>query len=380
MFFHAYKYKLKSLFREKETFFWIMIFPLILGTFFFMAFSKIAASTESFSTINVAVCMYDNDSSSLFKEMLENVYTDTDKTTPFFNPAYTDSEEAVKLLNDKDVDGIITVKDGVPSLVIRENGIEETVIKTFLDTYIQNMSVIQNAASSPDKISLVYSELTNNVSHVTEKELTKGNTDNITDYYYALIAMACMFATLSGTTCVTGYKADLSAVAMRKNLYPGSKMTLVLGDAAATYTIHLVSNALLVIYLQYILKVNLASNVLLIYVVTMFGSLIALSIGLLIGSIRLPMGAKIGINLGISLFSSFLSGLMVSGIKQTIENHIPIINRLNPSALISDALYALNIYDDYKVFNSRILIMAGMAVISCFICFISTRREKYDSI
>ena len=84
MFFHAYKYKLKSLFREKETFFWIMIFPLILGTFFFMAFSKIAASTESFSTINVAVCMDDNDSNSMFKEMLENVYTDADKTIPFY--------------------------------------------------------------------------------------------------------------------------------------------------------------------------------------------------------------------------------------------------------------------------------------------------------
>ena len=46
MFFHAYKYKLKSLFREKETFFWIMFFPLILGTFFFMAFSKISSQTE----------------------------------------------------------------------------------------------------------------------------------------------------------------------------------------------------------------------------------------------------------------------------------------------------------------------------------------------
>ena len=56
MFFHAYKYKLKSLFREKETFFWIMFFPLILGTFFFMAFSKISSQTETFSTINVAVC------------------------------------------------------------------------------------------------------------------------------------------------------------------------------------------------------------------------------------------------------------------------------------------------------------------------------------
>lgn len=71
---------------------------------------------------------------------------------------------------------------------------------------------------------------------------------------------------------------------------------------------------------------------------------------------------------------------MIGGIKQSIEKHFSLLNRLNPSALISDALYALNIYDDYKIFLQKISIMAGMAVILCIICFINTRREKYDSI
>ena len=85
MFFHAYKYKLKSLFREKETFFWIMFFPLILGTFFFMAFSKISSQTENFSTINVAVCADDTDDTAYFKEVIENLYADDRKEVPFFH-------------------------------------------------------------------------------------------------------------------------------------------------------------------------------------------------------------------------------------------------------------------------------------------------------
>lgn len=44
---------------------------------------------------------------------------------------------------------------------------------------------------------------------------------------------------------------------------------------------------------------------------------------------------------------------MIGGIKQSIEKHFSLLNRLNPSALISDALYALNIYDDYKIFLQK---------------------------
>ena len=89
-----------------------MFFPLILGTFFFMAFSKISSQTETFSTINVAVCADDTDDTAYFKEVIENLYADDRKEVPFFNITYTDRESADKLLSDKKADGIITVDNG----------------------------------------------------------------------------------------------------------------------------------------------------------------------------------------------------------------------------------------------------------------------------
>ena len=41
MFIHNFKYSLKVLFRNKSLIFWTFIFPILLGTFFRMAFNDI---------------------------------------------------------------------------------------------------------------------------------------------------------------------------------------------------------------------------------------------------------------------------------------------------------------------------------------------------
>ena len=381
MFLHMYKYKFKSMLRQKEEFFWIMLFPLILGTFFFLAFSKISSSTEEFKTIDIAVVNEDEAENTMFTTMLESLKSDDGNETPFFNVKYTDSENAAKLLSDKDVTAVITVKDNIPAVTINENGIYETMTKCVMDSYIQTCSIITSANGDMAKIAEIIAVMNDSAGSIIDKKLTDGNTDNMADYYYALIAMVCMFATMSGQICATHLNANLSSVGMRKNLSPRNKMAMILSDAAATFTVHMISNAILVIFLEYVLKVHLGGNIFLIYLVTLVGSLIALSIGILIGSIhKLTDEAKMGINIAISLVSSFMSGLMIGGIKQKIEAAVPFLNRINPSTLISDALYSLNIYDDYKVFTERLLIMAGMSLILGVISFIITRREKYDSI
>lgn len=381
MFLHMYKYKFKSMLRQKEEFFWIMLFPLILGTFFFLAFSKISSSTEEFKTIDIAVVNEDEAENTMFTTMLESLKSDDGNETPFFNVKYTDSENAAKLLSDKDVTAVITVKDNIPAVTINENGIYETMTKCVMDSYIQTCSIITSANGDMAKIAEIIAVMNDSAGSIIDKKLTDGNTDNMADYYYALIAMACMFATMSGQICATHLNANLSSVGMRKNLSPRNKMAMILSDAAATFTVHMISNAILVVFLEYVLKVHLGGNIFLIYLVTLVGSLIALSIGILIGSIhKLTDEAKMGINIAISLVSSFMSGLMIGGIKQKIETVVPFLNRINPSTLISDALYSLNIYDDYKVFTERLLIMAGMSLVLGVISFIITRREKYDSI
>jgi len=66
--------------------------------------------------------------------------------------------------------------------------------------------------------------------------------------------------------------------------------------------------------------------------------------------------------------------------KDIIEHTCPIINRINPAALITDCLYSLNMYDTYDRFISDIAIMGIIALFFCFGSFLLLRRNKYANI
>jgi ABC-2 type transport system permease protein len=86
------------------------------------------------------------------------------------------------------------------------------------------------------------------------------------------------------------------------------------------------------------------------------------------------------INIALALFGSFLSGLMFGGLKYVIEEKIPIINRLNPATVITDALYSLNIYDTYDRYITCMITLVIYCVIFCSASYFITRRESYASL
>ena len=103
--------------------------------------------------------------------------------------------------------------------------------------------------------------------------------------------------------------------------------------------------------------------------------------GLLVGSIgKWGEDVKVVIILSVSLGTTFLSGLMVSGIKGLIEKYCPILNRINPSALITDALYSVAVYPDVARYRQDVAIMLLMGALCIAIVFFLTRRVRYDSI
>ena len=77
---------------------------------------------------------------------------------------------------------------------------------------------------------------------------------------------------------------------------------------------------------------------------------------------------------------SILSDLCINGIKYEIQQHVPIINKLNPAALISDSFYALNVYSDHQVFTENIVIMAIEAVVLITVGILMVRRNRYASV
>lgn len=380
MFLHLFRYRLRAMFREKEITFWIFLFPLCLATFFFLAFGEINSKTEDFSTIPVAVVKEDIPMEEPFMAMMDAL-ADSSDGEAFFKPTYTTAKKAEKLLKNEKVQGIITLKDAVPTLTVLENSIESSMIKSVMDRYIQTMDIVSKAYTKPEAIQQILENANGTAAKIKNHKLTDGTIDNITDYYYSLIAMVCLFACFSGQVCATQMKANLTEVGKRKTIASPHRLSIIVADNLAAMVIHGAANAVLLIYLMFILKINIGVSFLAAWSVSLVGSFVGINIGALIGSIpKISENTRVGINVVFSLLSSFLSGLMLGGIKQVIEEHLPLLNRLNPATLISNSLYSLNIYETYDKFLMNLLTLGAMAIILCVISYFITRRESYDSL
>ena len=137
----------------------------------------------------------------------------------------------------------------------------------------------------------------------------------------------------------------------------------------------------LLIYLRYILKLDFQGKIGPMLLISFFGALIGVSIGIFVGSLgKMKEGGKIGIILGFSMVCSFLSGLMNNTMKDLVEKNMPVINRINPAALISDAFYCINVYDDMSRYYRNLFTLAVMSIILVTASFLLIRRESYDSI
>lgn len=140
---------------------------------------------------------------------------------------------------------------------------------------------------------------------------------------------------------------QLTPLAARRCVTPTHKLKLILTDQLASFALGYMDVIILILYLRYILNLDFQGQMGKMLVVSFFGSLIGVSMGMFIGSFgKMQEGAKIGIMLGISMVSSFLAGLMNGNMKDIVEKSAPFVNRINPASLIADAFYCINVYDD----------------------------------
>ncbi len=102
MFIHNFKYAFKTLFKNRMLIFWTFAFPIILGTFFNLAFSNIESS-EKLSIIDIAIV--DNEdfkNNETFKQAFEEL-SDEENEDRLFNTKYVTEEEAKELLENKEI-------------------------------------------------------------------------------------------------------------------------------------------------------------------------------------------------------------------------------------------------------------------------------------
>lgn len=379
MFGHLYKYRLKSLLHTKEDVFWCILFPILLCTCFFVAFSKINDKTNIFHSIPVAV-VYEQENES-FKMAIDSVSKIDSYGEAFLNITETDGQTALELLENDKVTAIITVDDTI-HMTVAETGLNQTAVQSFLNQYLQKSTVIEDIINdNPDKLMDLMGSIFSSRTYINSKSLTDSPMDEMSSYYFSLIGMAALFGGFFGLTIARQMKANITNEGLRKTITPARRQTIIFAEFLAAYTIQIISMAILLIYMLCILKIDMSSQTGYIALTCAVGSLVGIASGIFIGSLpKVKEGLQYAIFLVFSLGSSFLSGLMVHPIKIWLEKNAPVVNKINPATLIQDALYSLVIYNTHERFFTNIITLVIYSVVLCILSYLMTRRNSYASL
>lgn len=377
MFRHILKYGLLSLLRTREIVFWTLIFPFALTTFMYLAFSNLFEATEQVHVIPVAVVKQQED--QIFEQMIQMVSAEGEDQ--LLAVSELDQERAEQKLQEGEVKGIVYVGEEV-SIEVAESGMDQTMLQMIFEQFVQYKKTISDVAQiDPGRILPAVAALTSQTEYVEEKKSSEGNQDNVINFFYAVLAMVCLFASFAGCDRILKLQANVSTLGQRRNMIPVHKMKSIVAEFLACEIVQYSIVLLLLLYMKVVLKLKLGDNVPQILTLLLLGTSFGIVLGIFVGSLpRLGEGTKIGILVSVGLAFSALSDLMVSGIKDEIEHTAPILNDLNPAALITDSFYALNIYEtNGRFWGNMAYLGTGMAVLMLASYFM-VRRSRYVSL
>lgn len=386
--------------REKAMVFWTLAFPLLLGLFFYFGLGGMD-DASAFSPIPVAVLEPDGgteEETDGFSAFLEGI------SGELIEPQYgMTEEEAQAALRDGELLGIFDYTDGGPALILGKSGLEESILEALLDGYEQQEAVLfdiqesfrqaagetegADAAAIRQETARKLQELTEAASEgaggsVAEVSLGGREVSSTAPYYFALAAMACLYMCFLGETAARRMQANLSPEGRRITLSPVHRLRMALSNGFSAYVVALMNMAVILVFLTVVFRgIDISAHSGYAVLTCMMGCLIGVTFGILVESIgKWSQNMKTAVLIGSSIFCAFLAGLMITGMKDLVEKHAPMINRINPAALIADSFYCIAVYDDMGRLGMNLLLMGAESLIFLLGSWLMTRRVRYDSL
>lgn len=364
--------------REKSAIFWTLIFPVIMATLFHFALAGIK-NVEGMGQILVAVVHEGQEKGQ--EEDLFLTYLKAFEKEGIQTEIISQGQAQKKLENDK-IQGIY-YNGSKKKLVVGDDSITSSILGQILDAYVKNEYMIQKIAQDhPENIEKAIEALKGYESVTKQVSMGRKSTDVSQTYYYALVAMACLYGSFLGMYNTVFIQGNTSALGARVCAGCVKRWKSILGSLLSAWILNYGEVLILLFYMQVVLKdINItgeAGKILLLCAVSCFCTS---NLGLLTGTCgKLDENTKAGVLIAMSMLWSFLADLMIQGVKYAVEEKIPILNRLNPAVLISDGFYSLLVYEDSRRYMKSI---AGLALIGGLFltaAVLSMRRMRYESI
>lgn len=407
---HLISCNIKVLVSNKALVFWTLAFPILLGILFKMAFGDII-NQESFDTVPVAVVNSQTYQDSLFKAAFEELSAPgssgiTGAEKPVLKVQNVGTlEEGKQLLSDEKVSGVVEVT-GMPvpgtdekpdaKLTISANGMDQSILKIVLDEIIQRVDMIAKLAdaevgaqisSGTPPESIDAGQITQAVQRNLEasgfvlNDRSPKSLDLIMAEFFSLVAMAALYGGMFSMTVMNNAQPPLGVIGRRVAVAPTRKAKLIGSGIISSYLVQLVGLILLLAVCHFIFGIDFGQNWALTFLLTTVGALVGLSFGTAISTL-VPGGEnmKIGVLIGLTMMGSVMAGMMGGGMRCMIDQSVPLMNKVNPVALITDGFYNLFYHPGFEGFWLDVLLLLGISVLLLGASLLVLRRQRYDSL
>lgn len=381
MFKTVLKYNLLLIAREKILIFWSLAFPILLSTFFSMAFSNIYSAELIREPIPVAFVartaanpLYD------LRGILVQIPLGQDGEGRMFELRDAKGpEEARRLVLEDEVAAAVLDGD-TPEVMTKRVGPKQVAVKQVLDQVSATKQTITSLLRQNPLIPAAQA-----VQDLNGRGFTRAASlshDRMTPdviYYFALLAMTCLGACSAGAMVIVTQQANKSTEGARMAISPANRWLRVAGAGLATWLVQVAMSLIVLAFVTLGLGRHLGDQLPYLLAVLAVGTLMGVLLGMAVAClVRGSRNAIIGIATGAYLFSSFLTGLMSIQVKRLVDTSMPLLSRINPGSMIVDALYALYYYreTDYRYLLSMLAVCAlFMAVVA-----LALGRRYHDSI
>jgi ABC-2 type transport system permease protein len=382
MFGRMFIYKLKELVRNRFLIGWNFLFPLVLATAFYLGFGNmIKDDPDSFKAIDVGYVNTAGEDTN-FHKVIGELSVETGDHADILNVReYTSEEEAMKdLKGEGGIYGIYVDDGNEIKTIVPFNGYRATALNQIVREYENKITLIGNIAKDhPENLDTALELVTKDMNIAKEYDFGSGISLYL-QYFFALIAMASLFGSWISTEMVEGMCANHTEKGKRFECAPVSKLMSIASGVLAGASMQAVSNAIVVIYIEYVLKIKFGIPLWNVILITTLGSGLGISMGVLIGALVKNKRLFNIIPIVFSMTCSFCSGLMWDQIRQMIQANAPILNKINPAALLVDCLYTRATYGTIDVYYQDIGIMIIMIMGALSISAVLLRRRRYVSL
>lgn len=392
-----FAYHLKQIIRQREALIWGFSLPVVLLLIFSMVFRPTTKEDLSLPVSRIGLIQGQEADFPDFMADLEakkGVWKNqqwTEETPeknaklPLVYGNFSTLEEARAAMNAGAIDAIVLDAKAGKYETRMARSYVLMVVQQILRSYQTktNMEEIAKSAvtKAPTSVPAVAQEQKVEALEVNP-DLRKGGVDQMLSFQFACIAYITFYAFSMGNHLLDNLHANQSPLGLREQISPLERRKSFVLHFGAYLVIYIGFTLVLYLLLRLLgaeaaTKTNIWALLLLLFLGQCCGIVIGVVVAALLPEAK---GVRQAIGILLPLFLGFLSGMMVSGVRTSVQAAAPLLDALNPVNMVNDGLYGLYTQGVGEIYHTAMAHLAITLVLFLGITIIALRRDRYESL